>query len=230
MNKKGDSTWISAVLYFGIGIIIISILLAAGTPVVNRIRDKNTILQTKETMSNLDDNIREAIRGGPGAQRVVNLDLSGGEFNIDPFNDLVYWKYDSKVLLGDVCDQLDSGDIVTVLTDCEDYIVNEGTLKQVIVKSTTSDPYTIYIILDYNEVDLDGNSKPTVNLLLREDKVPTITGLTKLNVKNPGATCEDSDDDTDPTYQENTWLCKCEFDDNCDSDLIKYPSVEFLEE
>ena len=59
MNKKGDSTWISAVLYFGIGIIIISILLAAGTPVVNRIRDKNTILQTKETMSNLDDNIRE---------------------------------------------------------------------------------------------------------------------------------------------------------------------------
>ena len=40
MNKKGD-IWVSAILYFGLGIIVIAILLAAGLPVINKLKDKN---------------------------------------------------------------------------------------------------------------------------------------------------------------------------------------------
>lgn len=220
MNKKGDSTWISAVLYFGIGIIIISILLASGTPVINRIRDKNIISQTKVIMSNLDYNIREAAKGGPGSQRVVDLDLSKGEFNIDVLNDLVYWKFDSKVLLGDVCTAVPS-DIATNVgsflnqADPNCPVIAEGTLKQIITKSSTSNPYTIYIILDYN--DRTGTTPiPTVNLLKQEKMISTITGLTKLTIKNPGATT------TDATFDEDskTWTPHTD---------PKYVSVEFIQ-
>mgnify|MGYP001558011191 FL=1 len=58
MGKKGASIWISAVLYFGIGIIILTILLTAGLPVINKLRDKNIVIQTKQVMHTLDENIR----------------------------------------------------------------------------------------------------------------------------------------------------------------------------
>ena len=61
MQKKGD-VWISAILYFGIGIVIITILLTAGLPVINKLRDKNIIIQTKQVMHTMDDNIREVIK------------------------------------------------------------------------------------------------------------------------------------------------------------------------
>ena len=78
MNKKGD-VWISAILYFGIGIVVITIILAAGLPVINRLRDKNVIIQTKQVMHTIDDNIREVIREGPGSQRVVTISAKATE-------------------------------------------------------------------------------------------------------------------------------------------------------
>ena len=50
--KKGD-IWISAALYFGLGIVVLSLILAAGLPVINKLRDKNIIIQTKEIMFKL---------------------------------------------------------------------------------------------------------------------------------------------------------------------------------
>ena len=77
--KKGE-VWISALLYFGIGIVILTIILAAGTPVIKKIRDKNVVLQTKEVMFMLDKGIKEVAKGGPGTQRVLSIDNEKGMF------------------------------------------------------------------------------------------------------------------------------------------------------
>ena len=81
MQKKGD-VWISAILYFGIGIVIITILLTAGLPVINKLRDKNIIIQTKQVMHTMDDNIREVIKEGTGSQRVVTVNIKKGTINV----------------------------------------------------------------------------------------------------------------------------------------------------
>ena len=85
MIKKGD-IWISAVLYMGLGIIILTIILSAGLPVINRIRDKNLAIDTKESMFTIDKNIREVYNEGPGSQRPLILEIKKGDFNIFKIN------------------------------------------------------------------------------------------------------------------------------------------------
>ena len=45
-SKKGD-IWISAALYTALGLILITVILSVGMPFVNKIKDRNTVLQTK---------------------------------------------------------------------------------------------------------------------------------------------------------------------------------------
>ena len=73
MKSKKADIWISAALYFGLGIIVITIILSAGLPLINRLKDKNTVIETKDVMFKLDTAIREVIRNGPGEQRSLSL-------------------------------------------------------------------------------------------------------------------------------------------------------------
>ena len=70
MKQKGD-IWISAVLYMALGIIILVIVLSVAIPVVNKIRDKNIALNTKELMFDLDRNIRIVYSEGTGSRRPI---------------------------------------------------------------------------------------------------------------------------------------------------------------
>jgi len=56
--KKGQ-IWISAVLYIALGVVAISIVLSAGVPLINKIKDKNTIVQTKDILFAVDNIIRK---------------------------------------------------------------------------------------------------------------------------------------------------------------------------
>ena len=96
MQKKGAALWISVVLYFGIGIVILTIILTAGLPVINKLRDKNVVIQTKEVMHTLDENIREVIKEGPGSQRVLTINIKKGTIAIDNEHSTVTWKYEGS--------------------------------------------------------------------------------------------------------------------------------------
>ena len=103
MKSKKADVWVSAVLYFGLGIIVISLLLAAGLPAINKLRDKNVIIQTKEVFQVLDKNIRDVVRGGPGSQRVVSVDIKKGDFKIDGNDrkEIISWEYTSKIAISE---------------------------------------------------------------------------------------------------------------------------------
>ncbi|MFA5175738.1 MAG: hypothetical protein WC413_00550 [Candidatus Nanoarchaeia archaeon] len=81
MNKKAD-IWISAVIYVALGVVILAVVLAATTPAINKMRDRNTYLQTKEVMHKIDSTIRDVLREGPGAQRTASIEIQRGEFSI----------------------------------------------------------------------------------------------------------------------------------------------------
>ncbi len=75
INKKGD-VWVSAVLYIALGMVIITIVLAAGLPLVTKMKDKNTVAQTKRVMLSIDDNLKEVATEGPGSRRVIPLEIT----------------------------------------------------------------------------------------------------------------------------------------------------------
>ena len=158
--KKGD-IWVSAILYFGLGIVIITIVLAAGLPVINKLRDKNVIIQTKQVMSTLDENIREVIREGPGSQRVVTVNIKKGILSVDDSEDTILWIYNnSKILIS------------------EPYIVvSEGKLSILTSNGTTSNNYNIEIYTNYTNV---------ANITGEQGQPETLVGINDLIIRNEG--------------------------------------------
>lgn len=188
LNKKGD-IWISAVLYFGLGIIVLTIILAAGQPVINRIKDKNIVIQTKNVLFKLDDNMNEVITGGPGTQRVVDVTVTKGEFYVkkdklsDEFsvgtsyltddNNFI-WNYETKEILSEPCD-LDK-------PDCGDVAIPESSINILTRKLSQAKTYKIYLWSEYG-----GGDRP---IYIYYDGTNPLSGTTKMTLRNEGVHCK----------------------------------------
>ena len=160
MNKRGASVWISAILYFGIGIVILTILLSAGLPVINKLRDKNVVIQSKEVMHTLDENIREVIKEGPGSQRVLTINLKKGSLRIDNDANSIIWSYDgANILISEPGLEVPEGKVIVLTT--------LGSQKKT---------YDINIRLNYADINAD---------ILTEGGGDLI-GLTDLVIRNNG--------------------------------------------
>lgn len=160
MNKRG-AIWISAVLYMGLGIIILSMILAVGLPAVQKMKDQFTIKETKNLMSVLDENIRTVYQEGPGSQRVVDLKISRGSFEIDGEADDINWSLSTKI----PASQPGEPDI------------KEGNLIIFTEPTPVEDQYGVTLSLDYSNF-LD---------ITYVNEQQTISGNTKLSILNNGA-------------------------------------------
>ncbi len=172
--KKGD-VWVSAILYFGLGIVVITILLVAGLPVINKLRDKNIVIQTKEVMHTIDQNVREVIKEGPGSQRVVSLNIKRGSIKVDKKTEtvngaqveisMIVWEYKgSKIPISEPNDDCNSPTIE----------VAEGKLNIVTCHAAVSKTYDIIIYSEYSEAGLQGSG------------ITTLQGLSDLVIRNEG--------------------------------------------
>lgn len=181
MQKKGD-VWISAILYFGIGIVVLTILLTAGLPVINKLRDKNVIIQSKELMHALDENIREVMKEGPGSQRIVTVNLKKGSLEIN--NNKVKWTYDrSKIPISEPnpIGTPNNGGVVA----------EEGNLAVKTTQGSEKGIYIVEIYIDYKDlaiVEREAGSSTTLvgltDLLVRNEGVPDgqIAGQEKVKI------------------------------------------------
>lgn len=164
--KKGD-VWVSAILYFGLGIVVITILLVAGLPVINKLRDKNIVIQTKEVMHTIDQNVREVIKEGPGSQRVVSLNIKKGNIKVENNNRIV-WEYKgSKIPISEPNDAATCGTDSTIE-------VAEGKLNIVTCHAAVAKTYDITIYSEYSEAGLQGSG------------ITTLQGLSDLVIRNEG--------------------------------------------
>lgn len=90
-NKKGD-VWISAVLYMALGVIVLTIVLAAGVPMIQKMKDKNSFSQAKSVFYTVNENMKNVINEGPGSRRYMSpFEIKSGEFDIDEENNQVIW-------------------------------------------------------------------------------------------------------------------------------------------
>ena len=155
--KKGD-TWISAVLYIALGTIVVTMLLAAGMPVINKIRDRNIILQTKEVMFGINNAIRTVTAEGPGSQRSITIEIGQGLLGVYDGENKINWTMESRVVVSE-----------------PGLTVNEGDLKITTLKSNKEDRYDILLALDYSGI---------ADIKLTGDKI--ITGRRNIVVRNNG--------------------------------------------
>lgn len=186
LNKRGD-VWVSAVLYFGLGVVVLALILGAGLPVINRLKDKNIATQTKDVFSTLDSNIREVTRGGPGTQRIFDLTLAKGQLIV----------YDERTA-EDVTGDRNKDTIKQVLNGVDRFKVNNRLVWAYDVKAALSEPgllveegstkilttggkgsYKVRFWLDY---------EPNIYLKL-ESGANTISGGSKISIKNLGSQC-----------------------------------------
>ncbi len=162
MQKKGD-VWISAILYFGIGIVLITVLLTAGLPVINKLRDKNVIIQSKQVMHTLDDNIREVIKEGPGSQRIVTVNIKKGTIIVDDELEEIVWTFQGA----------------NIPISEPDIEVAEGKIIIITKESAEGGKYDISIILRYGEEDVD--------IIRGTGGAGSVAGIGDLVVRNNGA-------------------------------------------
>ena len=136
--------WISAVLYTALGLVIITILLSAGLPLINKIRDRNLVTQTKNIMHTLDDNIRKVVNEGPGSKRFISpLVIDSGELIIDETNDRIIWSLKTNNKMAE-----------------PNIIFDEGSLKMFLNETAVEDEYIVNLELRYdNFADLQLSSQ-----------------------------------------------------------------------
>ncbi len=143
MNKKGD-IWISAALYTALGVIMVTLILSVGMPFVNKLKERNTVLQTKNVMYEMDGVIRAVYNEGFGSRRPLFVEIGEGDFLIDEVNERISWKVVSDEKLG-------------IEPDLQNPI-EEGNLK--IKSKRLGQGYEIELYLDYQgEINIKSGLK-----------------------------------------------------------------------
>ncbi len=116
MKKRGQ-IWISAVLYMAIGIVILTLIISVGMPVINKMRDRHTLIQTEEMMLSLDGIIRSVYNQGPGAQDVASLEVSQGNLDVNSAIELILWEMDTTALLSEPGVTVEHGNMILETTE-----------------------------------------------------------------------------------------------------------------
>ena len=107
-NKKGDM-WISVAIYMALSVVVLTVILAAGNPILAKMRAKNTFTQTKDIMNNINDMIRQVASESAGSQMPASVNIKEGELKILGYNSTIagnsennslIWTFDSKNNLG----------------------------------------------------------------------------------------------------------------------------------
>lgn len=179
MNKKGD-VWISVVLYTAIGVVALTLILGAGLPLIQKMRDKNTVAQTKTLMAIVDENVRAVISEGPGSKRFLSpFEIKAGDMYVDSTSDRMYWIFKTTAKLTE--SRWDSNGNPTVdanndnIPDVPEF--REGAIRIYSNESIIVDEYILVMGVDYTGI---------ADLTLTSNFASPFKGLYSMAIKNTG--------------------------------------------
>ena len=143
MQTKKGAIWVSAVLYLTLGIIAISLILGAAIPLVEKMRDRNTVIQTKEMLFTLDETIRTVANEGPGSQRELSpFVVTEGKLVFDSVANEVIWSKDTAAIIQE-----------------PEVVIQEGVIAMELKKTFVEEKYSMELRLEYTDIDIKLNSK-----------------------------------------------------------------------
>lgn len=179
LNKKGD-VWISVVMYTAIGVIALTLILAAGLPLIQKMRDKNTVAQTKNLMTIVDENIRAVVGEGPGSRRFLSpFEIKSGDFFIDQDADRIYWTSKTNAKLVEPRWDSNGEPTLDANNDGEPDIpeFREGSIRIYSNESIIVDEFILVMALDYSSYG---------DIILESEFTSPFKGLYSLTIENTG--------------------------------------------
>ena len=105
---------------------MILLLIGAGIPLINKMRDKNTYFQTKEVMHTIDEAISTVVSEGPGSRRYLSpLVIKKGKLSIHELQDnKVKWTMETKSVLQEPGVSLTEGNLILSFTK-DDIVIGQ---------------------------------------------------------------------------------------------------------
>ena len=97
LGKRG-AIWVSAVIYVLIGVVVLTIVIEAGIPLIRSLQERGNVNRARNTFTAIDGQIVEVAREGQGSQRVVPLEVSEGTVKVE--DGRLRWKIEttSKII------------------------------------------------------------------------------------------------------------------------------------
>src|SRR3989344_4925059 len=111
MRTKKADIWISAVLYILIAAVAMVIILQAGLPLLNKMKDRTTFERSKNVLASVDQKIIEVAGEGAGSQRVIPIEIREGNIIVDENNDRMQWQLETKTEVIEPRTSLEQGNL-----------------------------------------------------------------------------------------------------------------------
>ena len=116
-------------------------------------RDRNTIIQTKELLHTFDGAIRQVASEGLGSQRLLDpVVIKGGKLDIS--KNKIEWQMDTSAEIMEACE-------ANGRCNDEGLIQSEGNIEMYLAETFVEGEYVMHLILEYGDgfdVELDKGS------------------------------------------------------------------------
>ena len=151
-----------------------TLIVTAGVPLINDMRDRNTFVQSKDVMHSIDEAINTVVSDGPGSRRALNpVIIKKGELTIltkEKGNNL-FWQMQTKANIQEISPTND-------ITDEDAVVVNEKNLDII--------EYNDPLLVDYYIVKINSDYSNRHINLMGEGETSKLTGKFGLIISNEG--------------------------------------------
>ncbi|RMF06469.1 hypothetical protein D6764_02230 [Candidatus Woesearchaeota archaeon] len=108
--RRKAQVWVSAVLYILVVSVAIALVLSAGLPLLDQMKDKTAYTRTRDTLLTLDKHIEDITAEGEGSQRVVAVEIKNGELDIE--NGKIVWEFETDAQIIEPRSRIEYGNLV----------------------------------------------------------------------------------------------------------------------
>jgi len=112
LGKRNAQVWVSALLYLLISIVVLTLILVAGIPLIKNMGDKAYFDKTKNEFSSIDKVIKDVAVEGEGSQRVIPLEIKKGKLIVGD-NKLLWWFKTNADILSHKT-KVEEGNVITL--------------------------------------------------------------------------------------------------------------------
>ncbi|MDY6789166.1 MAG: hypothetical protein SVV03_04360 [Candidatus Nanohaloarchaea archaeon] len=134
--RKGVSPLVSYILLLAVVIAGIGIIITAGRPILEESRDTAEIDQAKSNLLGLDRNIRDTASLGRHSSSQYSISLRKGRYKFNTDQDLIFYTLETGTGIISANSSRNFGNLV--------------------MNATGSDPWKVYLELNYTSIDLTG--------------------------------------------------------------------------
>ena len=174
-RRKRGQIWVSTVLYVALGIVAMTLILGAGIPMITKMKERNTVIESKAIMHAISDAISTVVTEGPGSKRVLDpVIIKGGKLYFDVATNKVRWEMKTSAMMMEPCDPGSTCGVNSNL------VQREGDVNVFLAETIVVDEYVMTLMLEYPD---------SINLVYEADNeiMGSVVGSHMISIRNLGS-------------------------------------------